>query len=100
MNQQNYQTVLRVNNSAAETFQRINQVTLWWTDDLKGDSEKLNDEFSVQFGDIHYSKQKVVEMIPDKKVVWLVTESRLNFTQDMEEWTNTRIVFEIVPNGD
>jgi Activator of Hsp90 ATPase homolog 1-like protein len=95
MKEQDYEIQLTVDGTAKEVFKNINQVTKWWTEDLKGSSQKLNDEFTVQFGDVHKSKQKLIEFIPDKKVVWLVTDSKLNFIKDKQEWTNTKISFEL-----
>lgn len=99
MKSNDFHTSILVDKTPAEAFQCINAVTKWWTENLQGNSENLGDEFSVRFGDVHFSKQKIVEVIPGKKVVWLVTESLLNFLQNKEEWNGTRIVFEISRQG-
>lgn len=83
----------------ATVFAAINNVQGWWTKNVEGKTHALNDEFSVRFGDVHFSRQKLAEFIPNKKVVWLVTESNLNFIADKREWTGTRIVFDITPAG-
>jgi len=41
----------------------------------------------------------LVEVLQDKKVVWLVTESQLNFISDKSEWNGTRITFDIEDKG-
>ncbi len=100
MEKKDFNTSITVTASAHKAFNSINQVTKWWTENLKGRSEKLNDEFTVQFGEVHLSTQKLIEVVPDKKVVWLVTDSRLNFIVDKQEWTNTKIIFDLTEQGD
>jgi hypothetical protein len=100
MKEQDYNTSITVDATPHEAFSCINSVTKWWTENLEGSSQKLDDEFTVRFGDVHYSKQKLVEVIPDKKVVWLVTDSKLNFLKDKQEWNNTRVSFEISTEHD
>jgi len=95
MKKNDFHVSILVDKTPAEAFQCINTVTQWWTENLEGSSAELGDEFSVHFGDVHYSKQKIVESIPGRKIIWLVTESRLNFLQNKEEWNGTRIGFEI-----
>ena len=95
MKQEDYSVSIVANVTAQEAFKSINSVTKWWTENLEGHSERLNDVFTVRFGDVHVSTQKLVEVIPNKKVVWLVTDSNLNFVKDKHEWTGTKISFEI-----
>jgi len=95
-----YSTTIHVNATGKQAFNSINKVTKWWTENLEGKSQNPGDEFTVRFGDVHVSTQKLVEFVPDERIVWLVTYSRLNFTRDKHEWTGTRIRFEILEKDD
>ena len=93
MKNNSYTATLEVAQSPKEVFNGINNVTNWWSKDFEGSSTKLNDEFIINHPGQHYSKQKLIEVIPNKKNVWLVTESKLYWLKNKEEWTNTKMIF-------
>jgi hypothetical protein len=99
MKKQDYTASILVKANANKAFQSINKVTAWWTENIEGSSEKLNDVFIIHFGEA-FVTMKIVESIPDKKVVWNVTDCYLHWLADKIEWKDTQIVFEISAEGD
>src|ERR1043166_5890218 len=96
MKGQGYTATIEVGNAPQDVFDHIMEVSKWWSKDFEGNSANLNGEFVICHPGRHYSKQKLVELIPGERIVWLVTESELDWLEnDKHEWTNTRMVFEI-----
>jgi uncharacterized protein YndB with AHSA1/START domain len=95
-----FTTSVLVDKTPKEVFDAINNVRGWWSEDVDGDTDKLNAEFDYRYEDAHRCRIKIVEMVPNKKVVWLVMNNYFNFTEDTTEWTGTKISFEISKKGD
>lgn len=96
---QDYRAIFSVDQTPEKAFKAINNVRGWWEGEIEGSTNKIGDVFTYQYGDFHRSKQKVTELVPGKKVAWLVVEGGPKFTNDKIEWKGTKIVFEISNKG-
>jgi hypothetical protein len=100
MNQQDYHTSIEVASSPNVVFNHLKDVSKWWSKDFEGISANLNDEFVIYHPGAHYSKQKLIEVVPNEKIIWLVTDSKLNWLEkDEHEWTNTKMIFDLSTKG-
>jgi hypothetical protein len=95
MNTQNFSTAFAVDQTPAEVFKAVTDVRRWWSEELEGDSCLLGDEFTYRYGDLHRSTQRLIEVVPERRVVWLVVDGHLSFVERKSEWTGTKVVFDI-----
>jgi hypothetical protein len=94
-----FTTTITVDRTPEEAFAAINDVRGWWSGEIEGNTERLGDEFTYRYEDVHLSKQRITESIPGKRVAWEVLDGYLNFVQDKTEWQGTVITFDISKNG-
>lgn len=100
MQNQDLAISLVVDKSPAEVYAAINNVRGWWSEDIAEPTDKVGGDWVYRYKDIHYSKQRTLELVPNKKVVWEVTDSTLSFIEDKAEWNGTRPMFDIAKKGD
>ena len=95
-----FTTTISVEQTPEEAFEAITNVRGWWSGDIEGPTDALGGEFTYRYEGLHYSKQKVTELVPGKKVVWLIVDSHLAFVEDKHEWNGSMVVFDIARKGD
>lgn len=95
MKNQDFTATISVDQPPEEALNAIRNVRGWWSENIEGNTDKLGDEFTYRYQDVHYCEMKLVEVIPGKKLVWLVLDNFFNFTEDKSEWKRTKVIFEV-----
>jgi len=72
MTKQHLTAAFTVDKTPDEAFAAINNVRAWWSGEIDGVTDQPGAEWTYRYKDIHYSKQKIVELIPAKKVVFSI----------------------------
>ncbi|MCE3076165.1 SRPBCC family protein [Chryseobacterium gwangjuense] len=102
MSTQNFSYTFTTSKPTNEVFNILINPKQWWMglhdEIITGKSEQPNDVFIFDAGNgVHHTEQKLIEVIPDQKIVWEVTDSNLTFANKTDEWTGTKIGFDISP---
>ncbi|MEJ7647002.1 MAG: SRPBCC domain-containing protein [Chryseolinea sp.] len=84
-----------VSKSTTVTFEAIKIFRGWWSEEIDGITDKLNETFFYHYKDIHLTKIKMTEMFPDRKLVYQILENDFNFIEDKSEWVNTNLIFDV-----
>jgi hypothetical protein len=94
-----FTATISVDQTPGEAFSAILNISGWWTGSNEGKCDQLGDEFIHRDGEAHYCKLRVTELVPGRKVTWLVLDNYFSFVADQDEWTGTQITFEIATVG-
>lgn len=86
---------LFVDQSPEEVFAAVVDVRGWWSENLDGPTDRQDAEFTYRHRDIHRCTIRVAEMTSPIRVVWQVVDNHFDFTDDVGEWTGTKIHFDI-----
>lgn len=100
MQNQNFTTTILVDQSPEEVFNAINNTRGWWSGEIEGATDKPGAEFTYSVPGVHFSRQKITEFIPGKKIVWNVVDAALSFIKNQHEWKGTSITFDIAKKAD
>ena len=99
MNDGSFTTSFVVDQKSDEVYDAVVDLRSWWFGDIDGSSDHLDDEFTYSVPGTHWNAMRVTELVRGERVAWLVTDSRLEFTDVHDEWTGTTIAFDIEPTA-
>lgn len=95
MKTSDFSLTLLLDQSPEVVFNAVNNIRGWWSEEIEGKTDTLNEEFEYRYKDVHRCKMRITACTPSSKIEWLVLENYFSFTEDKSEWKGTRIRFEI-----
>jgi len=99
MEQKNYHSSIAANMPAKDVYANIANVGAWWNKNFNGKAEQVGDKFKIRFGEEATVDFEITEAVPDKKIVWHVTDCNLHWLKDKKEWKDTKVVWELTPQN-
>lgn len=90
-----FTTSFTVDQSPQAAFDAIRDVKSWWSRTIDGQTSAVGDDFAYRYKELHSSKQRLTELVPQQRVVWKVVEAELTFTKQRNEWVGTQLRFEL-----
>lgn len=91
---QNYQYTISAGVSAADAYRKVARVSDWWNKAATGKAQESGDRFRVDFGST-WVAFKVIEAVPNRRLVWSVEDCHLHWLEDKTEWKGTEVVWDI-----
>ena len=85
--------------SPDEAIKKISHVPGWWGVSFSGNDEKQGDQFVIKMGGDSFFDFTVQELVPGKRLVWLVTDCYMPWFADKKEWANTKLIFDLTENN-
>jgi hypothetical protein len=95
MRNKSFTATIWVDKDPAIAFNAIKNFRGWWSEEIEGNTGKLNEEFFYHYKDIHLCKMKLIEAVSEKRLVYQVLDNQFNFVKDKSEWINTKLIFDI-----
>lgn len=83
-----------------QVFEAVRDPRAWWSAAIKGRTFKIGDVFRYEVPDMHRCTFRVTEVVPPKRLSWLLLDSWLTITDVKDEWTGTTASFEISEHDD
>lgn len=99
MSATSFTTSILVNQSPAEAIAAINRPREWWGKSIDGKTDRLGEEWTYRYKDMHFSTQRTTQLTSDK-VVWHIVDAEMSFLKDKSEWKGTDLVFDVARKDD